>query len=455
LHALFLLSALALAQAPRAADAAFVELVPERDTLYVGELLRVRVRFGFERELLERHMIQPFQRRLDVPAQVQLPGHALLSCAEPIGTVESAPGAAPGLSFALDEEIALAVRAGELERDGAIFSVFESVRVYRATCSGRIVLPAPILVYATAGDLREDVFGNRQPVERSDLALNGAELTLEVLPLPDAGRPADFGGAVGSFNVSAVARPVQVHQGESLKLDLVVKGTGDLRSFEAPRLEGLEGFQTRGWVEALAPGSRTITYDLVPRDPSVRAVPPISFSFFDPGPAGGYRTVATAPVALEILPERSMVPAGDGQPQGRPAPAGDAADESKPLRWLWLLVFVPLLLAGRRRRRQASTSRAPDAAPRVHRAAEQFRARANEADPLGNFTSFLALVLDCPEPAVVGADLAGRLTRAGVPAELAERCAHLHEELVGARYGGSTQRGAAETRQLVDELEAG
>jgi len=250
---------------PPAGPQAILEVRADRETVYHHETIRLVLRFGFEREFLAERLIQPFQRRLDVPAQLHAPWTAGMACARALdGLAVPTLGTSEGASFALDEAVARARRCEQEQRGSLVYEVFEIERSFVATCPGELVFPAPYLGYAHATRFRLDAFGERVAQDRRDETLTGSQLTLTVLPLPEAGRPDDFGGAVGRFTVRAEASPDELHVGESLKLLLHVEGEGDLEHFDAPRLEGLEGFRLLGWVEQIEAGRRSLTYDLVP-----------------------------------------------------------------------------------------------------------------------------------------------------------------------------------------------
>ncbi|NJM79632.1 MAG: protein BatD [Flavobacterium sp.] len=59
--------------------------------------------------------------------------------------------------------------------------------------------------------------------------------TLNVKPLPEAGKPANFTGAVGKFNFEVNASKTELRSGESLDLDISVSGTGNLKLFTLPK----------------------------------------------------------------------------------------------------------------------------------------------------------------------------------------------------------------------------
>lgn len=133
-------------------------------------------------------------------------------------------------------------------------------------------------------------------------------LTLEVLPLP-AGKPAGFAGAVGRFALEASLDRSRAKVGEAVTLTVRVSGAGNLKALGTPTLPELAGFKAYETVASLSidksgdrvHGSKEFKTVLVPRASGELSVPPISFSFFDPGERA-YKTLSTKPLSLRADP---------------------------------------------------------------------------------------------------------------------------------------------------------
>jgi hypothetical protein len=288
----------------RGEEHAFLELESARESVFVQQAIRLRLRFGFEQEFLRARMVQPFRRELDVPAQVQAPWLEGLSGA--VLGEGTAPRPDDGdrerLTFALGEGVAEAVAVGERPIDGRDFVLLEAELVFLPERPGELVFAEPTLRFAYATRFRAAPFGGRVPADRRDALVRGNALVVRVQPLPEEGRPLEFTGAVGRFEVSADARPREVALGEGLELALEIAGEGNLASFGPPRLDRLAGFHLRGAIDSKERGVRRLTYDLAPQNAAVKEIPAIPFAFFDPEPPAGYRTVWTRPIPIEVLP---------------------------------------------------------------------------------------------------------------------------------------------------------
>ncbi|MCX6844684.1 MAG: BatD family protein [candidate division WOR-3 bacterium] len=111
-----------------------------------------------------------------------------------------------------------------------------------------------------------------------------------VRPLPDSGKPADFGGGVGEFVLTAELSGHRTLNGEPMTLEARVSGIGNIGTIGEPHVRVSDG------VKLLAPvvrqqmsreggrisGTSTFTYSLIPRADGLNIVPAASMSFFDP-----------------------------------------------------------------------------------------------------------------------------------------------------------------------------
>jgi hypothetical protein len=309
---------------------AAVQLRAAKTTYYVNEELRLELRFGFERGFLEADLVQLFHRELDLSVQLVAPWIDALPGARAAPS-EPPPGE-PTVSVALNEERALARRVDEQPAGRPGFEMFAIEVRTLPERPGKLSLPAPAMRFAYATRFREDLFGGRVAEDRIETSVRGSTLELEVLPLPEAGRPADFSGAVGTFSVRAQAEPRDLSANQSLKLELAIEGRGNYETLLAPRLDRLTGFRVYGKVEEQSPGRRTVTYDLAPLSAQVKAVPPIAFSYFDPNPPAGYRSVETRAIPILVRPA-PLDPSSEDPPADEDHATGDAGGSA----WPWTI----------------------------------------------------------------------------------------------------------------------
>lgn len=442
---------------------AFVEVAASKRAPFAGESFELRLRFGFDADLLENHLAPLFARELDLPVQVEWGAERGID-----GLSFRAEADPDRLRFALDDGVATARAAGDTTRDGRTIRTFEWVRRATAARAGTFALPEARLRFAFTSKFDDDLVRGRVAVDRQVVVVPSAPLSLEVRALPEAGRPAEFTGAVGRRTIAASAEPVALVAGESLRLTLTIAGEGDPAAFAAPDLSRLKGFVQRGVLDEPSSAARRLVYDLAPADSSVKEIPALAFAWFSPDAPVGYVTVRTEPIALAVAPRAG------GELQSARAPAGEGRGEGASLALravvfvaAGILILAALQFAVRRWALRSATARAkaPRRAAGASGGPAAATARARLADPDADaataFTEYVATRLGVSPAAVVAPDLAGRLERRGVPRDLAASVAERLAARIAARYAGraaaptSAERRAAATEfgELIDRLE--
>ncbi|HSL72168.1 MAG TPA: BatD family protein [Longimicrobiales bacterium] len=138
---------------------------------------------------------------------------------------------------------------------------------------------------------------------------------LTVLPLPDSGKPANFGGAVGDLTVRASIEPLRAAVGDAVSLVVEVKGDGNIKALPPPALPPIDGadvldpsqsaeIDDRGRTVS---GTKRFTWVLVPERPGELHIPRIDYPVFDPTDRV-YRTESTDSLALTVLPAARAAP---------------------------------------------------------------------------------------------------------------------------------------------------
>lgn len=138
--------------------------------------------------------------------------------------------------------------------------------------------------------------------------VHSSPVEIEVLPLPELGKPQNFSGAVGehfSISLEQVTREAKTNEG--LELKLVLKGNGGLKMASLPTIHFPESFDSYDPKEqsSEAIGSedvsveRSLTYYVTPRKVGTFEIPPIEFSYFSPSKKA-YQTVATSPLKISV-----------------------------------------------------------------------------------------------------------------------------------------------------------
>jgi hypothetical protein len=141
---------------------------------------------------------------------------------------------------------------------------------------------------------------------KKEVKLTSASESVKVLPLPQAGRPADFGGAVGTFSAEASASPDKVNAGDPVTLKLTITGHGNFDRVASDMLAGDANWKTYkpkthfdAQDTAGYEGTKTIEQPIIPASGSVTSIPSLSFSYFDPEKQQ-YATVTTVPIPISV-----------------------------------------------------------------------------------------------------------------------------------------------------------
>ena len=165
----------------------------------------------------------------------------------------------------------------------------------------------------------DDFFGQ---VTEKPIVLHSDSTPVKVQPLPVQGRPADFSGAVGKFDLSAEASVAKAMTGDPITLKLKITGQGN---FDRVTTTGLvssaawKGYKPNGQFEPADSdgfaGTKIFEQSIVPTQSGSSEIPAVSFSYFDPD-SRSYVTKTAGPIPVEI----ALGSASPGTPAA-PAPA--------------------------------------------------------------------------------------------------------------------------------------
>lgn len=322
-----------------------------------------------------------------------------------------------------------------------------------------------------------------------------------VLPLPSAGKPTGFSGAVASDLVVSIVADKQVVQvGEPINVSVEVSGVGNMRTIAPPKLADLAQFKTYESGSSndsfkkdyVVSGRRKFDFVVVPQVEGSFKMPAVRVPYFDPE-LKLYRVAQSAEIPVDVQPGtpedgRKVIYAGGGDDfevinrdirfiHAVPAslPVASRPFYAHPV--FFALQALPMLLLGasvvvERRRRRLRSDVGFARASRARREAERKLAEAERAFRDGNASDGFGRV----HAAVFGyfadkmnAPVAG-LTTDAVEAHLRET--HASEEVTAslkavidacdaARYAAGAadvergREGAARAREALIALERG
>lgn len=154
---------------------------------------------------------------------------------------------------------------------------------------------------------RRNFFGQVQTTRDNKRVSAGAKV-INVRALPEAGKPANFTGAVGKFTFRATPTKTTLKHGESLDLNVIVAGTGNLKLFDLPKpvvpaaLEMYDPVHTETVNTPLSgmTGNIADKYTVIPQYKGNYPIKPMSFSYFDLG-SGTYKTITSPEIMIKVL----------------------------------------------------------------------------------------------------------------------------------------------------------
>lgn len=421
---------------------------PDRP-VHVGELVRLRLVLALEQQLVGEELVPLFTRPLELPIQLAAPWLSELASVRHLGPelLDAGP------RIALGEREVRVQRLADEELHGLTWIRHSLTIELVPDYAGELLLSGPVLSFAVAGDPGEKSLFGPTISEPRVKRVGCADVALEVLELPEDGRPRSFRGAVGNWDPSLeLLHDDELAPGDSLFLRWSVTGDGYLAGFDAPRLRSGPGQRLLGISERSRGQERTVDYEVALDEPGRQEAPTIEFAWFDPRPEGGYFTWSSPSEWLEVEGTATGVSAAGESTADSPA-AGAAPDQetgsgrTRLLQGLLLGMGLVLLAAWslRRGRRREQTGGVVD-----------LPLLPEGADPTDVLVDHLAKVLGCSPAAIIDPGLAGRLEQAGLGGAEARELALLVDQLMGARYGGPPVGDAPRAvREALARLAAG
>ena len=183
----------------------------------------------------------------------------------------------------------LEIQRGEYKGQPYNYVTWRKTVLYPQKSGTLVLAPLTLNVSVDVPTNRRDFFGNRV-YQKTPKIVTAGKRTIKVRPLPLAGRPADFDGAVGQFDLNVRFNKTELKSSESFQATVKVSGRGNLKLFSLPT------FNAPSSLEVYEPehkervktnllgmqGSIEDTYTVVPQYQGNYPIPSIGFSFFDP-----------------------------------------------------------------------------------------------------------------------------------------------------------------------------
>ena len=175
-------------------------------------------------------------------------------------------------------------------------------------------------------------------------------VNIQVKPLPDAGKPADFKGAVGNYKITASLEKNNFSTDDAGSLKVTIAGAGNIQLVNAPQVNwpaGMEGFESKSTesVDKLSvpmKGDKVFQYPFTVSKEGDYTIPPVSFSYFDIN-SQTYKTLSTEALALHVTKGSGIQKVNNPSVEARPK---DPALLDKVYPWRYYIAGGALLIGG-------------------------------------------------------------------------------------------------------------
>jgi hypothetical protein len=187
------------------------------------------------------------------------------------------------------------------------YVILKRVVLYPQKSGNLEIEPLALEVSLEVPTEKRDFFGGRV-YTKTNKVVSAGNRTIQVKPLPSAGRPVDFSGAVGDFDFEVTTTKDALNASESLQAKVVVSGSGNLKLFQIPKLNlpsALEVYEPEFKEDVNTTisgmnGSVSEEYTVVPSYQGKYPIPAISFSFFNPE-SEKYEEISSGEITINVL----------------------------------------------------------------------------------------------------------------------------------------------------------
>ena len=261
-------------QSTTAGDLVFAELIVPKKTAYVGEIVPVQIRMGFDARVHPRLVEPPEITGQGFTAQ------KLQQSSQNLETINGKPFDVVTFKTAIT-----AARAGKFEIGPVKAKAQVVVPRRRSAPRSR----SPFDLFDQDDPFSDPFFSNpfAQFGERRDISISSDPVALEVKPLPP-NAPPSFSGAIGSFTMGTDAKPKSVQVGDPITVTTTISGRGNFDRVNAPLLEDEQGWHKyppsskfKQDDEVGISGTKTFEMVVSPNEKK-QSLPVLAFSYFDP-----------------------------------------------------------------------------------------------------------------------------------------------------------------------------
>src|SRR6266581_450932 len=304
------------AQPANAAKLVFAELIVPKKTAYVGEIVPVEIRLGFDPRAHPKLLEGPEISGQGFTAQ------KLQQSGENLETINGRSYDVVTFKTAI-----AAARAGKFE----IGPVKAKVRVLAARRPNTPRSRSPFDLFNLDDPFSDPFFSDpfSQFGERREVEINSEPMAFDVKPLPQ-NAPPSFSGAIGNFTMSTEAKPKSVQVGDPITVTSTISGRGNFDRVNAPTVEDEHGWHKyppsskfKQDDEVGISGTKSFETVVSPNEKK-QNLPVLAFSYFDPTKEQ-YVTLRSDSIAINVQGGAVAPATTAGVPRGSPTPAAVAA----------------------------------------------------------------------------------------------------------------------------------
>src|SRR6266403_1108591 len=301
------------AQAASAPKLVFAELIVPKKTAYVGEIVPVEIRLGFDPRAHPKLLEGPEISGQGFTAQ------KLQQSGENLETINGRSYDVVTFKTAI-----AAARAGKFE----IGPVKAKAQVLAARRPNTPRSRSPFDLFNLDDPFSDPFFSDpfSQFGERREIEINSEPVAFEVKPLPQ-NAPPSFSGAIGNFTMTTEAKPKSVQVGDPITVTSTISGRGNFDRVNAPAIEDEHGWHKyppsskfKNDDDVGISGAKTFEMVLSPNEKK-QSIPFLAFSYFDPAKEQ-YVTLRSDPIAIDVQGGVAAAPnAATAQAGSAPTPA--------------------------------------------------------------------------------------------------------------------------------------
>src|SRR5213595_1766492 len=279
------------AQPANATKLVFAELIVPKKTAYVGEIVPVEIRLGFDPRAHPKLLEGPEISGQGFTAQ------KLQQSGENLETINGRSYDVVTFKTAI-----AAARAGKFE----IGPIKAKAQVLTARRPNTPRSRSPFDLFNLDDPFSDPFFSEpfSQFGERREVEINSEPVAFEVKPLPQ-NAPPSFSGAIGNFTMTTDAKPKSVQVGDPITVTSTISGRGNFDRVNAPAIEDEHGWHKyppsskfKQDDEVGISGAKTFETVLSPNEKK-ETLPVLAFSYFDPVKEQ-YVTLRSEPVAITV-----------------------------------------------------------------------------------------------------------------------------------------------------------